>query len=292
MPAKLTLFLAGPEPLSLRALGNLRALVDGPWSGRAEWEVVDSSAPEAPPSPPAVRSLPALVLREGRQTRWTPAGSPVAEGWLAGEDGSGGRGQEAGGRRQGTGPTTPTLPWRALFDAAPGGCALFLNDAYLVYANPAFRQRHGLSSHGGLGQRPGEWRDARGVPEVEGLLAEGHGPPPVGTAVQRLAVEEGQRLTAAYTPPAAGALQGSGAEPEGARAALQRIRIINHAIGNALVGVIGYGELLLRALEPDNPAGAERARAMTSAAQRVDSLSQEISAAVRAGLGEEARTPS
>jgi hypothetical protein len=75
------------------------------------------------------------------------------------------------------------------------------------------------------------------------------------------------------------------AEPaDTCRSALVQIRETNHAIGNALVGIMGYAELILMQLDAEESVFADRLRAMADAARRVDTLSQEISQVIQSAL--------
>jgi hypothetical protein len=258
MLSQIRLYIAPPQAESLRALAHFRLLVDGPWSGRCEWRVIDALVTELQePRPPRV---PALARVDTAGLVWLPidpaAGIPA----------------NALDVPPGAPPAAAPAPdgsaaWRAAVETSPCATALFAG-GLLVYANAAFRARYSLDESA-LGRRPGEWRQ-RSL-DIDAALS---GAPQAGVTVARI---DGARSSLAVVYVV------SGGEP-GAQPLLDRIRTINHAIGNALVGVLGYGELLQRELERAQSPSVARVRAMNEAAARLETLSQEISSAIRAYL--------
>jgi hypothetical protein len=92
-----------------------------------------------------------------------------------------------------------------------------------------------------------------------------------------LATAAGERLSVVHLGPTT---ERTAADLAAAFELLERIRQTNHSIGNALVGILGYAELLQREIAGQAPAVAGRVNAIITAAQRVDGSSQEISAAI------------
>jgi len=254
----LRLYLSPTEPASLHALKQFRALVDGPWAGRCEWAVVDAGAPGAIRPP----TLPALARLEPKGPVWLPvdpAGNLPADALTH------------PGCTPTAPPGAPPAPlWRALLEASPVAAALF-SEGLLVYATPAFLSRYHLGDEA-TGRRPGEWPAKERVPELETASTGGAAP---GLTVARLDGADGADLVSVIA---------AAEEDDNARPLIDRIRTINHSIGNALVGVMGYGELLQRELEAAHAPSVNRIRAMNDAATRLEVLSQEISAAIRAYL--------
>jgi len=266
MLPQIRLYIAPTDAASLRALAHLRALTDGPWAERCEWTIVDAlSLPGDAPGPPR---LPALARLEPAGPSWLPVDPAVAipPGALTLPGGSSPVGAPSGAAPAPNGGAF----WRAMVEASPAPAALFSGDL-LVYANAAFRRRHELDD-AALGRRPAEWRAKQRGGEVEAALG---GAPATGIVTERLAVDSGAALTVVYVPPAG---------TPGARAVIDQIRTINHSIGNALVGVLGYGELLERELSAADAPSLARIRRMNEAATRLEAHSQEISAVIRGYL--------
>jgi hypothetical protein len=268
----LRLYVALPEPQSLEAIKALRRLAGGEWAGRCQWMVADVLSPPAPLGDGAPPRIPALARVTPGGLDWLP-GDPsngIEAGWL----------DRPSPRKSAAGPSQSGPPgervvaglWRTAMELAPFGCALFMENGWLVYANAVFRQKYRLENSQALGRHPTEWSTAASVRDLAGLLApEGERAAPADLSAESISTET-LSLKAVYLRPG----------PVGDLALLlESIRTTNHAIGNALVGILGYGELLQQDTSLENSAALARVEAMASAARRVDLLSQEISAAIR-----------
>jgi PAS domain-containing protein len=281
------LFVDGLDAAALRAIRDFRALVDGPWSDRGDWTVVDVSAEGEGATRHLPARLPALWSGSDGEGSWRAAEaiSREAEAYGVGAPPPG-----AAAAREQIGASSQERIHVRLLDRAPSGAALFLESRWLVYANPAFRAAFELLPGRGLGRAPTEWIPAgdgrragleealRGSERRQGILVERlAGPGSWPLTLTHLTPIAGERAAAPVVAP------GSGVDGE-TRALLGRIRTANHAIGNALVGVMGYAELLQRDLASE-PAVSERLDAMIAAAQRVDDLSRDISRGIGAFLG-------
>jgi PAS domain-containing protein len=267
------LYIDGPDDAALRAIRHLRALADGAWANRCAWEVCD--AHDAPVAAPP--GLPALALHTGADVRWLAAdpAAGIPPQWLD---------HPGGGSLAPADVAAP--PWpaagaalREVLGAAPHGCGVFSRDGFLLYANAAFRNHYGLAAGAALGRPPSEWGREAGVRELRTALAAPGGRmlSPGAPTLCWLATAAGERLSVVHLGPTT---ERTAADLAAAFELLERIRQTNHSIGNALVGILGYAELLQREIAGQAPAVAGRVNAIITAAQRVDGSSQEISAAI------------
>src|SRR5262249_44294694 len=160
-----------PEAASLRAVKNLRALLDGPWRGRCHWSVSDPLLERETAGGSRPPAVPALARLEGNRATWLPGnpGDGIPPEWL---DNAPDPGEAAPARGGATDPADAVAPaWRLALETSPSGSALFLENQWLVYANPAFRQHYRLEEVRALGRRPAEWNTGANVAGLEAALA-------------------------------------------------------------------------------------------------------------------------